>query len=178
MMPLGTKAPDFLLKDTVSGASLSLADLRSDRATVIMFVCNHCPYVIHLNDCLVALAKKYQSKGVAFIGISSNDVNFVPEDGPELMKIHAEKTGYPFPYLYDETQEVAKAYDAACTPEFYIFDSELRLAYRGRLDNSRPGNAFPPSGKDLADALDALLSGKQVSAAQYPSMGCNIKWKE
>jgi peroxiredoxin len=178
MMPLGTKAPDFTLMDTVSGSLMPLDHLRSDKATVIMFICNHCPYVIHLNECLVTLAKEYQREGVSFIAISSNDVDYVPEDGPAEMKIHAEKTGYPFPYLYDEKQEVARAYDAACTPDFYVFDAELRLAYRGRLDNSRPGNAIPPSGRELSDALDAILSGQKASPAQYPSMGCNIKWKE
>lgn len=178
MMPLGTKAPDFTLTDTISGSPLSLAKMKSDKATVIMFICNHCPYVIHLNECMVALAKRYQSKGVSFIAISSNDVGTVPEDGPELMKLHAEKCGYTFPYLYDEKQEVALAYDAACTPDFYVFDGELKLAYRGRLDNSRPGNAIQPTGKDLSDALDAILAGQQVSSAQYPSMGCNIKWRE
>ncbi|MCB0552949.1 MAG: thioredoxin family protein [Phaeodactylibacter sp.] len=177
MLELGTKAPDFTLYDTVSGKNISLSDIRSDKATVIMFLCNHCPYVIHVNPELVRLAKAYQQKGVRFVGISSNDVNKYPQDGPVEMKKLAERVGYPFPYLYDESQEVARAYDAACTPDFYVFDGQLRLAYRGRLDGSRPGNNTPLTGEDLRSALDALLAGKPAPDKQYPSAGCNIKWK-
>jgi len=178
MFPLGTIAPDFELPDTVSNKNLSLKDLKSDKATVVMFLCNHCPYVIHVNEEIVRIAEDYQAKGVSFIGISSNDVENYPQDGPELMKIHAEKTGYNFPYLYDESQEVAKAYDAACTPDFYIFDKDLKLVYRGRIDDSRPGKDIPLSGKDMRTALDAILNNQAVDEKQYPSGGCNIKWKK
>lgn len=177
MLPLGTAAPNFLLEDTVSGNYLSLDDLQSERATVIMFICNHCPFVIHVNPELVRLANDYKSKGVSFIAISSNDVEKVPDDGPDKMRLVAKVLKFPFPYLYDKRQEVAKAYDAACTPDFYIFDGSMKLAYRGRLDDSRPGNSIPLSGKDLRAALDQVLAGENVPADQYPSVGCNIKWK-
>ena len=178
MLPLGTKAPAFSLPDTVSGQVLSLNDLKSDVATVIMFLCNHCPYVLHVNVGIVALAHNYQPKGVSFIGISSNDAVNYPQDSPENMKIHAATEGYTFPYLYDETQEIAKMYDAACTPDFYVFDSEMKLAYRGRIDGSRPRNELPVTGEDLRTVLDTLLRGEMVSEKQYPSAGCNIKWKK
>jgi thiol-disulfide isomerase/thioredoxin len=142
-----------------------------------MFLCNHCPYVLHVNSALVKLVKEYQTKGVSFIGISSNDVVNYPQDSPDKMKIHAKDEGYTFPYLYDESQDVAKAYDAACTPDFYVFDKNLELVYRGQMDDSRPGLGIPVTGKDLREALDAVLSGKPVPAIQKPSMGCNIKWK-
>jgi len=177
MIELGTKAPDFELPDTVSGKKLSFSDIRSDQATVIMFTCNHCPYVLHVNPELVRLAKEYQDKGVSFVAISSNDVDRYPDDSPEKMTELAREVGYPFPYLYDETQEVAKAYDAACTPDFYVFDGDDRLAYRGRLDESRPNSGKPLTGKDLRAALDAVLAGKPVPEPQYPSGGCGIKWK-
>ncbi len=177
MLSLGTKAPDFVLPDTVSGKDIALKDVASDQATVIMFICNHCPYVIHVNEEIVRLAKTYQSKGVAFVAISSNDVDNYPQDSPDKMKVLAEKEGYTFPYLYDESQEVAKAYDAACTPDFYVFDGDLRLVYRGRLDESRPKTDIPLTGKDLRAALDAILAGRPVPEKQYPSAGCNIKWK-
>lgn len=177
MLPLGTVAPDFKLPDAVSGKTLSLNELKSDKATVIMFICNHCPFVKHVDEGIVSLAKDYQTKGVSFVAISSNDVENYPQDAPHLMKEEAEKVGYTFPYLYDETQAVAKAYDAACTPDFYVFDSDLKCAYRGQLDDSRPGNGKPVSGKDLRAALDEILAGKAVSAQQIPSLGCNIKWK-
>lgn len=177
MLPLGTKAPSFNLPDTVSGNTLNLDDLKSDKATVIMFICNHCPYVIHVNEALVSLATEYQNKGVAFIAISSNDVENYPQDAPDKMEIHAAEVGYPFPYLYDESQEVAKAYDAACTPDFYVFDKKMELVYRGQMDASRPGSEIPVTGEDLRKALDAVLSGQPASVVQKPSMGCNIKWK-
>ncbi len=147
------------------------------RISVVMFLCNHCPYVIHVNSKITALATEYQKKGVVFLAISSNDIENYPQDGPDLMKETALKEGYPFPYLYDASQEVARAYDAACTPDFYVFDAEMSLAYRGRLDDSRPGNNTPLSGKELRQALDALLDDQPVPEAQYPSAGCNIKWK-
>ncbi len=178
MLPLGTKAPEFSLPDTVSGKVLSLNDLKSDVATVIMFLCNHCPYVLHVNAGIVALAHDYQPKGVSFIGISSNDAVNYPQDSPENMKILADTEGYTFPYLYDETQEVAKIYDAACTPDFYVFDGKMQLAYRGRIDGSRPRNELPVTGEDLRTVLDAILRGDEVSSKQYPSAGCNIKWKK
>ncbi|WP_343327565.1 thioredoxin family protein [Roseivirga pacifica] len=177
MLPLGTQAPDFSLFDTISGKKVSLNELKSNKATVILFICNHCPFVKHVDAGIVALAKDYQAKGVAFIAISSNDVQNYPQDGPDLMKEEAEKVGYSFPYLYDETQAVAKAYDAACTPDFYIFDAEMKCAYRGQLDGSRPGNGVPVTGSDMRAALDEILDGKPVSAQQIPSLGCNIKWR-
>ena len=178
MLPLGTVAPKFTLLDAVSGKQVSLAELSSSRATVIMFICNHCPYVIHVNEEIVRLAKDYQDTGVAFIAISSNDVANYPADSPEKMKELAQKEGYTFPYLYDETQEVAKAYDAACTPDFYVFNAEMRLAYRGQLDGSRPNSGIPLTGEDLRAALDSVLLGRPVSMQQRPSAGCNIKWKK
>ena len=177
MMPLGSVAPPFSLPDTVSGKTIRLEDMKSDKATVIMFLCNHCPYVVHVNDQIVSVANDYIPKGVSFVGISSNDAVQYPEDGPDEMKRHAEKLKYPFPYLYDETQEVAKAYDAACTPDFYVFDEDMRLVYRGRLDDAKPKNSNPKTGRDLRDALDAILAGKPVTDKQYPSGGCNIKWR-
>lgn len=177
MLPLGTQAPDFKLLDTISGEMLSLKDLKSDKATVIMFICNHCPFVKHVDAGIVNLARDYQDKGVSFIAISSNDVENYPQDAPNLMKQEAEKVGYTFPYLYDETQAVAKAYDAACTPDFYIFDADMKCAYRGQLDDSRPGNGKPVTGSDMRAALDQILEGRNVSAPQIPSLGCNIKWK-
>lgn len=177
MLQLGTKAPQFTLPDTVSGDEISLDQIASDKATVVMFICNHCPYVIHVNEEIVNVARDYQAKGVSFVAISSNDVDNYPQDGPEKMKIHAEKEGYNFPYLYDESQDVAKAYDAACTPDFYVFDGERKLVYRGRLDESRPKSDIPLTGKDLRQALDAVLAGQPIPEKQYPSAGCNIKWK-
>jgi peroxiredoxin len=177
MLPLQTLAPDFSLFDTISGQKLSLSELKSPVATLVMFICNHCPYVKHVQHELVKLAKDYQSKNIAFIAINSNDTKKYPEDAPEKMKECAESLGYTFPYLFDETQEVAKAYQAACTPDFYLFDKNLRCVYRGQLDDSRPGNNIPVSGKDLREALEAILSEKPVSTFQKPSIGCNIKWK-
>lgn len=178
MLPLGTIAPDFELPDVVSGEPQRLSSLRSDAATVIMFICNHCPYVKHVNKGLVSLARDYQAQGVAFIAISSNDVAAFPADAPERMKEVAEEQGYPFPYLYDADQSVARAYQAACTPDFYIFDAGLKLVYRGQLDDARPRNDAPVTGKDVRAALDAILAGEPVAAEQRPSIGCNIKWRE
>lgn len=177
MVPLGFKAPDFNLFDTVSNTHKSLHELKSDKATVIMFICNHCPFVVHVNEQLVKLALEYAPKGISFIAISSNDAENYPEDSPEKMKKYATKLNYPFPYLYDESQAVAKSYDAACTPDFYIFNHDMICVYRGQLDDSRPGNGKVVTGKDMRDALDALLAGKKVSNKQLPSIGCNIKWK-
>lgn len=177
MVELGTPAPDFTLPDTVSGNDVSLDDITSDQATVVMFICNHCPYVQHINEELVTLANEYQEKGVSFVGISSNDITAFPEDAPDKMKEVAEELGYPFPYLYDESQDVAKAYGATCTPDFFIYDENVELAYRGQFDGSRPRNDVPVTGEDVRAALDSLLTGEPVSPEQTPSMGCNIKWK-
>lgn len=177
MLPLGTKAPAFSLPDTISGKTLNLSQLQSEKATVIMFLCNHCPYVKYVQEQLVTLANDYIPRGVAFIAISSNDVVNYPDDAPEKMKETAKKARYPFPYLFDETQDVARAYKAACTPDFYLFDKEMKCAYRGQLDDARPGNGRPLTGADLRAAIAALLSGQQPKAQQKPSMGCNIKWK-
>ena len=178
MLPLGTRAPDFTLTDTISGRSLGLSQLKSVRATVVMFICNHCPYVKHLQRALVQLARDYQPRGVAFVAISSNDVTRYPEDGPAQMKKAAAEFGYPFPYLYDETQVVATAFSAACTPDFYVFDGSLSLVYRGQFDDSRPGNRKPVTGDDIRAALDAVLSNRAVNPEQKPSIGCSIKWRE
>lgn len=177
MLPLGSEAPPFALPDTVSGDTIRLQDIAGEKATVVMFICNHCPYVIHVNEEIVRVANEYASKGVAFVAISSNDVENYPQDGPDEMKLHAKRENYPFPYLYDESQNVARAYDAACTPDFYVFDNKLKLTYRGRLDDSRPNSGTPLTGNDLRGALDAMLSGEAVTDRQYPSGGCNIKWK-
>ena len=177
MLPLGTKAPDFSLLDTVSDTALSLSKLKGKKGTLIMFICNHCPFVIHVNSEIVSMANAYAEKGIGFIAISSNDAVSYPQDAPEKMKLHAKSENYPFPYLYDKSQEVAKAYDAACTPDFYVFDTNLKLTYRGQLDDSRPGNGIPINGKDLRHALDCLLKGTKNTENQKPSIGCNIKWK-
>jgi peroxiredoxin len=177
MTPLGTKAPGFTLPDTVSGQDVSLEAVKGATATIIMFICNHCPYVKHVNAELVKLGNDYKNKGISFIAISSNDVESYPQDGPEEMKEVANQLHYPFPYLYDASQEVAKAYEAACTPDFFIFDGNLSLVYRGQLDDSRPGNDKPVSGADIRNALDHLIAGKQVPEEQKPSIGCSIKWK-
>jgi len=176
MLPLGTKAPAFRLLDTVSDKIVTLDSLKGEMGTVIMFICNHCPFVIHVNPKIVEMAKEYQNKGIGFIAISSNDIVNYPQDAPHLMKQTALELEYTFPYLYDETQEVAKAYDAACTPDFYLFDKRQLLVYRGQLDDSRPGNGIPVSGRDLRSAIDALLKGDDIDPDQKPSIGCNIKW--
>lgn len=176
MLPLGTQAPAFALPDT-SGKSVSLDDFRGKPALLVMFLCNHCPYVKHVRAGLAQLVQEYQARGAVAVGISSNDAVGYPDDSPEKMVIEAREAGYTFPYLYDESQQVAKAYQAACTPDLFLFDRNQKLVYRGQLDDSRPGNGIPVSGRDLRAALDALLAGKTIPAEQKPSIGCNIKWK-
>jgi peroxiredoxin len=176
MLPLGTTAPDFKLPDT-GGKIVSLADFKGHPALLVIFICNHCPYVIHLRAGLAQLAREYIPRNVGIVGISSNDAANYPADGPDKMKEEAKKAGYLFPYLYDETQAVAKSYRAACTPDIFLFDKNQRLVYRGQFDASRPNNGIPVTGNDLRAALDALLAGKAVSEKQIPSIGCNIKWK-
>jgi peroxiredoxin len=177
MIPLGSTGPDFTLPDTISGTEKSLSELKSDTATVIMFICNHCPFVIHLLEGIQLLATDYLPKGIRIIAISSNNVETYPQDSPEKMKELADEQGWEFPYLYDESQDVAKAYQAACTPDFYIFDSELACVYRGQFDDSRPSNGQPVTGRDIRAALDSILAGIPVSEDQKVSQGCNIKWK-
>ncbi len=177
MLPLGTKAPDFSLVN-VDGRTVSLADFEKAPALVVMFICNHCPFVKHLADALAEFGREYQAKGVAIVAINANDASKYPDDSPERMVHEAEDRGYTFPYLYDETQEVAKAYRAACTPDFYVFDKDQRLVYRGQFDDSRPGSDIPVTGKDLRAAVDAVLAGNKPSEEQRPSIGCNIKWRE
>lgn len=176
-IPLGFQAPNFDLPDSVSGKEMSLTSLKGENGTLVMFICNHCPFVLHIRSKLVELAQIYQKKGIRFIAISSNDVENYPDDAPDKMKALAEEFGFPFPYLYDESQEVAKAYNAACTPDFGLFNSELECVYRGRLDGSTPGNGIPVTGDDMVRAMDALLQGKSPLDEQLPSLGCNIKWK-
>jgi peroxiredoxin len=176
MLPLGTVAPDFKLPDT-NGKIVSLADFKNAPALAVLFICNHCPYVKHLREGLAQFGKDYASKGVAVVAISSNDAKNYTEDSPAKMKEEVKLAGYTFPYLYDETQAVAKAYRAACTPDIYLFDKNQKLVYRGQFDDSRPGNGVSVTGKDLRAATDAVLAGKAVSPNQKASMGCNIKWK-
>ena len=176
MLALGTKAPQFRLPDP-HGKWVSLDDFKDAPALLVVFMCNHCPYVKHIQSKLAEVAKEYQAKGVGVVGINSNDVASYPDDRPEKMAEEIKQVGYTFPYLYDESQEVAKAYRAACTPDFYLFDRERRLVYRGQFDDSRPGNGRPVTGADLRAALDAVLAGRSVPGNQRPSLGCNIKWK-
>ncbi|MEE4637997.1 MAG: thioredoxin family protein [Wenzhouxiangella sp.] len=177
MLPLGTPAPDFRLPDTVSGQILNYADVAGSQATLVMFICNHCPFVKHVLDELVRLGTDYTRPEVGIVAISSNDVTGYPQDRPERMKELAERRGFEFPYLFDEPQNTARAYGAACTPDFYVFDAGHRLAYRGQLDDSRPGNGIEVSGRDIRRALDCLLGGEPVPEKQKASIGCNIKWK-
>ena len=177
MVSLGTKAPDFNLPDVTSDRYVNLNDLKGLKGTLIMFICNHCPYVKHVNNTIVNLANIYQAKEVNFITISSNDVINYPEDSPELMKKNAVEYNFSFPYLYDKTQNTAKDYDAACTPDFYLSDSNLKLVYRGQLDDSRPGNGINCDGRDLKNAIECLLENRENNSLQKPSIGCNIKWK-
>jgi peroxiredoxin len=176
MLPLGTVAPDFSLPN-VDGRTVAFSDAAGSRGTVVMFICNHCPFVKHVADQLAVLGRDYLPRGIGFAAISSNDVSTHPADSPEQMVREAEERGYSFPYLYDENQEVAKAYRAACTPDFFVFDGDRRLVYRGQLDASRPGNEVPVTGADLRAALDAVVAGQDVPAGQIPSIGCNIKWR-
>lgn len=176
-IPLGFDAPPFQLPDAASGRILSLEELKGNVATVVMFICNHCPYVKHIRQGLVRLAADYLPKGVSFIAINSNDAEKYPEDSPEEMKREVKQVGYPFPYLFDETQQVALAYHAACTPDFNVFDKNLKCVYRGQMDDSRPGNGIPVTGRDIRKVLDCLIAGEAVDQDQKPSVGCNIKWK-
>lgn len=178
MLPVGTKAPSFSLPDTVSGTELSYSDIRGEKGTLVIFTCNHCPYVIHLNAEIVNIANEYMARGVGVAAISSNDVENYPADSPDKMTIVAKVLKFPFPYLYDASQEVARAYDAACTPDFYLFNATDQLVYRGRMDGSRPGNPLPVTGADLRSALEAVLLGIDEISPQIPSAGCNIKWKQ
>lgn len=177
MVSLGTEASNFSLPDTISGKIHSLGDLKGEKATLVMFLCNHCKYVKHINRELIRLVNEYSNKGISFVAISSNDVDQFPEDSPVQMKKVAQELGYSFPYLYDESQEVAKKYDAACTPDFFLFDQALKLVYRGQFDDSRPGGSIPVTGADLRGAIAALLGGNAIPEIQKPSIGCNIKWK-
>lgn len=176
MLPLGSTAPEFSLPN-VDGSTVSLGDVAGKDGLLVMFICNHCPFVVHLRKDLAAFAKEYQQKGLSIVGISSNDVDNYPQDGPEKMKDEASAQGYTFPYLYDATQDVAKAYHAACTPDFFLFDKNQKLVYRGQFDDSRPESGIPVTGADLRAACDAVLSGEPVPVDQKPSIGCNIKWK-
>ena len=178
MISLGSIAPDFNLLDVTSNSNFSLSENKGKIGTVIMFICNHCPYVKHVNPTISKLSKEFHSDEIKFIAISSNDVINYPEDSPEKMKINAVENDFTFPYLYDESQEVAQAYDAACTPDFYVYDSNLKLVYRGQLDDSRPGNDLEITGNDLRNAIDCTLNNEENNSVQKPSIGCNIKWKD
>ncbi len=178
MPPLGIKAPDFSLPDTVSGKMVSLSDFRGCKGLLVMFICKHCPFVKHVQEELARIGRDYAGKNLGIVAISSNDVSQYPEDSPENLKQMAESLGFNFPLCYDETQEVAKAFQAACTPDFFLFDENFSLVYRGQLDDSRPSLDIPVTGKDLREAIDALLAGKPINPNQKPSIGCNIKWKQ
>ncbi len=178
MLSLGTAAPYFQLYDTINKELVSLNDIKSDKATVIAFVCNHCPYVHHVMKRFVDIAREYEEKGISFVAISSNDVDNYPLDHPDIMHVLGKMGQFSFPYLYDENQIVAKSYDAACTPDFFVFDGGLKLVYRGRFDENRPNSGKEATGKDITDALDAMLEGRRVNELQYPSIGCSIKWRK
>lgn len=177
MLALGTEIPNFTLRNSVDERMVSPADFRDRRALLVMFICNHCPFVRHVKHELARLAQTYLPQGVGFLAINSNDVGAYPQDGPEHMRALALEEGWEFPFVLDETQEVAKAFNAACTPDFFLFDGNHRLVYRGQLDDSRPGNDIPVDGRDLRAALDAVLADKPIPSDQHPSVGCNIKWK-
>jgi peroxiredoxin len=177
MLALGTEAPDFTLPDT-NGTAVSLADFAGNKGLLVMFICNHCPYVKHIRHGLAEFARDYKGKGLGIVAINSNDTDTHPDDSPEKMKAEVGEIGYVFPYLFDETQAVARVYRAACTPDFFLFDTDRRLVYRGQFDLSRPGNDVPVTGADLRAAADAVLAGKPVPLDQTPSIGCNIKWRE
>lgn len=176
-VPLGYQAPEFTLPNVVSGNDTTWKDIKGEKATVVLFICNHCPFVIHVMDELIRIGNDYKNRGIGFVAISSNDVENYPDDSPEKMKQLALEKAFPFPYLYDESQKVAKAYTAACTPDISVFDAKGTCVYRGQLDDSRPGNSEPVNGKDLREVLDLLIAGKSVPTDQPPSLGCNIKWK-
>ena len=178
MLALGTLAPNFELPCVVSGDTVKLSDYSSKKALLVMFICRHCPYVKHIERALAQLGRDYGSKSIGIIAISSNDAAAYPDDAPENLKEQAERLGFSFPYCYDETQDVARAYTAACTPDFFLFDSERKLVYRGQFDSSRPRNDVPVTGQDLRAAIEAVLAGRQVDKTQIPSLGCNIKWKQ
>lgn len=177
MMPLGTKAPEFDLQDTVTGRRVAMTDFADNKALLVMFICNHCPYVKHVRGQLAALGRDYEGGGLAIVAISSNDVDSYPDDSPDAMKVEAETYGYVFPYLYDEDQTVAAAYTAMCTPDFFLFGPDRELVYRGRLDESRPNTETPVTGEDLRKAIEAVLADDTIDPDQHPSMGCSIKWK-
>jgi peroxiredoxin len=177
MLALGTPAPDFSLPDVVSGKTVDLQSTVGEKGLLVMFICRHCPFVKHLEKALAQLGRDYDGKGIGMVAVSSNDAVNHPDDAPESLAEQAREVGFAFPYLYDETQETARAYDAVCTPDFFLFNSDRKLVYRGQFDESRPGNDVPVTGRDLRDAMDALLTGKPIHAAQKPSLGCNIKWK-
>jgi peroxiredoxin len=177
MLALGTAAPEFTLHDVISGREITMNEIVDEKGMLVMFICNHCPYVLHVQEQLVALSVDYQNKGIGIVAISSNDIEVYPEDSPDAMRELAKKWKYSFPYLYDESQQVAKAYDAACTPDFYVYNNNFELVYRGQLDESRPGSDIPVTGESLRTALDDLISGNPISEEQHPSIGCNIKWK-
>ena len=176
-IPLGFKAPPFKLPDMISNKDIELNHLVTENGLVVMFICNHCPFVVHVIEQIVSLANDYLGNKIGFVGISSNDIINYPDDSPEKMSEFAKKYHFPFPYLYDESQEIAKSYDAACTPDFYLYDSDLLLLYRGQLDDSRPGNGLSCDGKDISNAIECLINGEENSQIQKPSIGCNIKWK-
>ncbi len=177
MLPLGTKAPDFQLPDVVSGETISLASFAGKQGLLVMFICRHCPFVKHVQAELAQIGKDYADTDIGIVAISTNDAAHYPDDAPEKLREMAEQLGFSFPFCYDESQETAKAYTAACTPDFFLFDAQWQLVYRGQLDDSRPGNDQPVTGKDLRAALDAVLSHSPVNVDQKPSIGCNIKWK-
>lgn len=177
MKDLGTKAPDFELKDVVTGRSVSRRDVAGAKGMLVMFICRHCPFVKHVQDELAAIGRDYDGRGVGIVAISANDVASHPEDSPTKLAYQAQELNFVFPYLFDESQQVARAYDAQCTPDFFLYDSHGALVYRGQLDDSRPGNEVPVTGEDLRAALDALIAGRPISSEQRPSIGCNIKWR-
>lgn len=177
MIKLGTTIPTFMLPDTVTGNQISYDKIKGAKGTLIMFICNHCPFVVHVNDALVKLANDYKQKGIGFLAISANDMVKHPDDAPDKMKAIAEQLQYPFPYCYDESQEVAKTFGATCTPDFFIYNDKKELVYRGQLDDSRPGNGIPVTGIDIRNAFDQLIADQPIATEQRPSIGCNIKWK-
>ncbi len=177
MLPLGTKAPDFLLPASNFNTNFNFAECKGHKGTLVMFICNHCPFVLHVIEEIVMIANDYRVQGIGIVAISSNDIVNYPQDAPNKMADFALENKIEFPYLYDESQEVAKSYDAACTPDFYLFDSQDKLIYRGQMDDSRPGNEIPVSGSDLRNAIDSIIYNRHLNEVQKPSIGCNIKWK-